>query len=28
MKGKARDKYTAEDYFEIIDDSLDPLRRK
>jgi uncharacterized protein YkwD len=28
MKGKARDKYTAEDYFEIIDDSLDALRRK
>lgn len=28
MKGKARDKHTAEDYFEIIDDSLDALRRK
>lgn len=28
MKGKARDKYNAEDYFEIIDDSLNALRRK
>lgn len=28
MKGKPRDKHTAEDYFEIIDGSLDSLRHK